>query len=141
MRAAVALGRPYSVSGRVLPGDQRGRTIGFPTINLGPPPPRKLLPPEGVYAVRVQTPVGALGGMMNLGPRPTFGDTSTSLEAHLFDANGNFYGVDVRIDFVARLRATQKFASAEHLRTQLQQDERAARNALTLPTLPGNLNG
>jgi riboflavin kinase/FMN adenylyltransferase len=140
-RAAESLGRPYSVSGKVIPGAQRGRTIGFPTINLGPPPPRKLLPPEGVYAVRVQTPRGPRGGMMNLGPRPTFGDAATSLEAHLFDAAGDFYGAQVRIDFVKRLRETRKFASVEELKTQLAQDERDAKNALTLPHLSGNLKG
>ena len=131
-RARAGLGRPYSVSGRVIEGSQRGRTIGFPTLNLGPPPSRKLLPPEGVYAVRVQTPRGPVGGMMNLGPRPTFGDAATSLEAHLFDTVGDFYGADVRIDFVRRLRETRKFASAEQLKQQLHHDERDARNALTL---------
>jgi riboflavin kinase / FMN adenylyltransferase len=140
-RAAEALGRLYSVSGRVIEGSQRGRKIGFPTLNLGPPPARKLLPPEGVYAVRVQTSAGPVGGMMNLGPRPTFGDTATSLEAHLFDTTGDFYGAHVRVDFVARLRETRKFASAELLSKQLAQDERAARNALTLLNLPGNLKG
>jgi riboflavin kinase/FMN adenylyltransferase len=140
-RAAEALGRLYSVSGRVIEGSKRGRTIGFPTLNLGPPPPRKLLPPEGVYAVRVQTPAGPIGGMMNLGPRPTFGDATTSIEAHLFDISGDFYGAHVRIDFVARLRETRKFASAEQLSTQLAQDERDARNALTLLNIPGNLKG
>jgi riboflavin kinase / FMN adenylyltransferase len=140
-RAAEALGRLYSVSGRVIEGSQRGRKIGFPTINLGPPPPRKLLPPEGVYAVRVQTSAGPVGGMMNLGPRPTFGDTATSLEAHLFDTTGDFYGAHVRVDFVARLRETRKFASAELLSKQLAHDERAARNALTLLDIPGNLKG
>jgi len=140
-RAALSLGRLYSVSGRVIEGAQRGRTIGFPTLNLGPPPPRKLLPPEGVYAVRVQTPAGPVGGMMNLGPRPTFGDSTTSLEAHLFDTAGNFYGAHVRVDFVARLRATRKFASAEQLTAQLRHDEREARNALTQLQLSGNLTG
>jgi riboflavin kinase/FMN adenylyltransferase len=140
-RAAASLGRPYSVSGRVIEGDQRGRTIGFPTVNLGAPPPRKLLPPEGVYAVRVQTPAGPLGGMMNLGPRPTFGDSATSLEAHLFDTSGNFYGTHIRIDFVARLRETRKFASAEQLTSQLRNDERDARNALTLLQSPRTLKG
>lgn len=140
-RAAASLGRLYSVSGRVVEGAQRGRTIGFPTINLGAPPHRKLLPPEGVYAVRAQTPAGPLGGMMNLGPRPTFGDATTSLEAHLFDTTGNFYGSHVRIDFVARLRETRKFASAEHLTAQLRNDERDARNALTLLHSPRTLKG
>jgi riboflavin kinase/FMN adenylyltransferase len=140
-RAAASLGRLYSVSGRVIEGEQRGRTIGFPTLNLGPPPLRKLLPPEGVYAVRVQTPVGPVGGMMNLGPRPTFGDSATSLEAHLFDTAGNFYGAHVRVDFVERLRETRKFASAEQLSAQLRQDARDARTALTQLQLPGNLKG
>lgn len=129
-RAAEALGRLYSVSGRVVKGEQRGRTIGFPTLNLGGPPLRKLLPPEGVYAVRVQTPAGPIGGMMNLGPRPTFGDPTTSLEAHLFDTSGDFYGAEVRIDFVARLRETRKFASADQLAKQLAQDERDARKCV-----------
>ena len=140
-RAAVGLGRPYSVSGRVIQGAQRGRTIGFPTLNLGAPPPRKLLPPEGVYAVRVQTPGGPVGGMMNLGPRPTFGDATTTLEAHLFDSTGDWYGAQVRIDFVSRLRETRKFPSVDALRQQLGQDERDARNALTLFPPPGNLKG
>ncbi|HEY6089978.1 MAG TPA: riboflavin kinase, partial [Gemmatimonadaceae bacterium] len=140
-RACVGLGRPYSVSGRVIEGAQRGRSIGFPTLNLGSPPPRKLLPPEGVYAVRVQTPRGPVGGMMNLGPRPTFADSATSLEAHLFDTSGDFYGNDVRIDFVTRLRETRKFSSGEQLARQLRHDEREARNALTLSPLSGNLKG
>jgi riboflavin kinase / FMN adenylyltransferase len=140
-RAEASLGRLYSVSGRVAEGAQRGRTIGFPTVNLGAPPHRKLLPPEGVYAVRVQTPAGPVGGMMNLGPRPTFGDSATSLEAHLFDTSGNFYGSHIRIDFVARLRETRKFASAEQLTAQLRHDERNARHALTLLQSPRTLKG
>jgi riboflavin kinase / FMN adenylyltransferase len=140
-RAAAGLGRPYSVGGQVVEGSQRGRTIGFPTLNLGPPPARKLLPPEGVYAVRVQTPSGPAGGMMNLGPRPTFGEPAVSLEAHLFDTSGDFYGAQIRIDFVMRLRETRKFASPEQLSKQLRRDESEARNALTLLPLPGSLNG
>jgi riboflavin kinase / FMN adenylyltransferase len=79
--------------------------------------------------------------MMNLGPRPTFGDTTTSLEAHLFDSAGNFYGSYIRIDFVARLRETRKFASAEQLTAQLRNDERDARSALTLLQSPRTLRG
>jgi len=73
--------------------------------------------------------------MMNLGPRPTFGDSATSLEAHLFDTTGDFYGAHVR------LRETRKFASAEHLSKQLRHDESDARSALTLLQIPGNLKG
>jgi len=79
--------------------------------------------------------------MMNLGPRPTFGDSTTTLEAHLFDTSGDFYGANVRLDFVARIRETRKFASAEQLSKQLAHDEREARNALTLFATPNNLKG
>lgn len=140
-RACAGLGRPYSVSGRVIEGSQRGRALGFPTLNLGAAPPRKLLPPAGVYAVRVQTPIGPAAGMMNLGPRPTFGDPAATLEAHLFDTSGDFYGAHVRIDMIARIRETRKFASPELLMRQLRQDERDARHALTLFGVPDNLTG
>jgi len=140
-RAAEGLGRPYSVGGVVTHGQGRGRDMGFATINLAPPSPRKLLPPVGVYAVRVQTPRGAFGGMMNLGPRPTFGETATTLEAHLFGASGDFYGATVRIDFIAFLRDTRKFANAEELMKQLEHDREDALRALTPFIGPGNLNG
>ncbi len=120
------------MSGIVSRGHQRGRTIGFPTINLPLPSPRKLLPPEGVYAVRVQTPDGPYGGMMNLGARPTFGETDVTLEAHLFDAEGDWYGAHVRIEFVSRLRDTQKFDGIDALKSQLARDEQNARHALML---------
>jgi riboflavin kinase / FMN adenylyltransferase len=129
--AAAGLGRPYSVSGVVTRGRQRGRLMGYPTINLPLPSPRKLLPPEGVYAVRVQTPAGAFGGMMNLGPRPTFGETDVTLETHLFDADGDWYGAHVRVEFIARLRDTQKFDGIDALMAQLRRDEEHARKALT----------
>lgn len=130
-RARRALGRLYSVSGVVRTGDQRGRTLGFPTINLPAPSARKLLPPEGVYAVRAQTPGGAFGGMMNMGPRPTFGDRTTSLEVHLFGDVGELYGAQVRVEFVARLRDTQRFPSPAALAEQLGRDAENARLALT----------
>jgi riboflavin kinase / FMN adenylyltransferase len=130
--AAVGLGRPYAVSGVVTPGAQRGRTIGYPTLNLPLPSPRKLLPPEGVYAVRVQTPDGPFGGMLNLGPRPTFGEATVMLEAHLFDAHGAWYGAHVRVEFVTRLRDVQRFDGVDALISQLRRDEEHARRALTL---------
>ena len=126
-RAADGLGRHYSVSGVVGHGAGRGRQLGFRTINVGVPSPRKLLPPAGVYAVRVQTPTGAFGGMMNLGPRPTFGESALALEAHLFDADGDWYGSRVRVDFVARIRDTKKFDNPAELVKQLGRDEQMAR--------------
>ncbi|MDH5234992.1 MAG: bifunctional riboflavin kinase/FAD synthetase [Gemmatimonadota bacterium] len=129
-RAADGLGRHYSASGVVEVGTGRGRTLGYRTLNVALPPARKLLPPEGVYAVRVQTPRGAFGGMMHLGPRPTFGEGETKLEAHLFDADGDFYGMRVRLDFLERLRETRAFASGEELRAQLDRDAAAARRII-----------
>jgi riboflavin kinase/FMN adenylyltransferase len=126
-RAADGLGRPYSVSGTVVHGAARGRLLGFRTINIAPPSPRKLLPPEGVYAVRVDAPTGTFGGMMNLGPRPTFGDTAVSLEVHLFDTDSDWYDSRVRVDFIARLRDTKKFSGPDELVKQLTRDEQAAR--------------
>jgi riboflavin kinase/FMN adenylyltransferase len=130
-RAARALGRLYSVSGIVRTGDRRGRTLGYPTINLPAPPPRKLLPPEGVYAVRAQTPAGSFGGMMNMGPRPTVGDKATSLEVHLFGEAGELYDAHVRVEFVSRLRDTQRFPSPAALAEQLGRDRENALRALT----------
>lgn len=130
LRAEQALGRPYSASGVVQRGAERGRELGFRTLNVSAPPPRKLLPPEGVYAVRAQTRHGPFGGMMNLGPRPTFGEGDRTMEVHLFDAEGDWYGSTVRIDFVQRLRDTRKFAGPGELVAQLRRDEVAARRAL-----------
>jgi len=140
-RAAQGLGRRYSVSGTVVAGNSRGRQLGFATINLSPLSPRKLLPPEGVYAVMVQTPAGPFGGMMNLGPRPTFGDTEPSIEAHLFDVSRDFYGNRVRIDFVSFLRETRKFGSPQELVAQLGKDRENALIALTPFTRAVNLKG
>lgn len=140
-RAAQGLGRRYSVSGTVVAGNSRGRDLGFATINLSPVSPRKLLPPEGVYAVMVQTPAGQFGGMMNLGPRPTFGDMEISIEAHLFDVSRDFYGNRVRIDFVSFLRDTRKFASPDELVAQLGKDRANALISLTPITRAVNLRG
>lgn len=129
--AARMLGRRYSFSGRVGHGAERGRLLGFPTLNVRLSSPRKLLPPAGVYAVFVQSARGSFGGMMNLGPRPTFGDTSLGLEVHLFEAAGDWYGSEVRVEFVERLRDTMRFESPDALVAQLRSDERAARAALT----------
>jgi riboflavin kinase/FMN adenylyltransferase len=156
IRAAVAhgrleqsarwLGRSYSVRGTVAPGAGRGRGIGVPTINLAPPDPRKLLPPDGVYAVWV-TVEGAgsgaqgagspgrearYGGMMNQGPRPTFGDATRTLEVHLFDFAGDLYGEAVTVAWVERLRDVRAFPSRDALVVQLERDRTAARASLNL---------
>lgn len=133
--AARWLGRPYSLLGVVERGAGRGRTIGIPTINLAPPDARKLLPPDGVYAVWVGWRGGRWGGMMNQGPRPTFGVTARALEIHLFDFAGELYGETVKVEWVRRLRDVETFASREALMRQLGRDARAARDSLNLEGL------
>src|SRR5881398_736529 len=130
------LGRRYSLRAPVERGAGRGRTIGVPTINLTPPDPRKLLPPDGVYAVWVEvgkreTANGKrYGGVMNQGPRPTFGVTARALEAHLFDFAGDLYGETVTVEWVRRLRDVQTFPSRQALVDQIERDAVAARSVL-----------
>lgn len=134
--AARWLGRRYGIRGTVVRGAGRGRTIGIPTINLAPPDARKLLPPDGVYAVQVtigkrETGSGkSFGGMMNQGPRPTFGEQARTLEIHLFGFDGELYGETVNVEWVRRLRDVQTFASREALVAQLERDRQAARATL-----------
>lgn len=131
MRKAMhGLGRPFPLSGVVESGDRRGRLLGFPTLNIAAPGGRKLLPPDGVYAVRVQANGGPFGGMMNLGGRPTFGDEGRRLEVHLFDADGDWYGQKVRVDVIERLREVRAFPDVDALKGQLAMDEGSAREAL-----------
>ena len=138
--AARWLGRSYGIRGTVVRGAGRGRTIGVPTLNLEAPDARKLLPPDGVYAVRVRilesgTRILApdskiLGGMMNQGARPTFGEQARTLEVHLFDFDGELYGETVDVEWVRRLREVQAFPSREALVAQLERDRQAARATL-----------
>src|SRR5216117_1745789 len=138
--AARWLGRSYGIRGAVVRGAGRGRSIGIPTINLASPDSRKLLPPDGVYAVRVRilesgTRILApdskiLGGMMNQGPRPTFGEQARALEVHLFDFDGELYGETVDLEWVRRLRDVQAFPSREALVAQLERDRQAAQATL-----------
>jgi riboflavin kinase/FMN adenylyltransferase len=125
------LGRPYAFRGVVVPGQQRGRDLGYPTLNIELRSPRKLLPPEGVYAVRARTARGRFDGMMNLGARPTFGESGRALEVHLFDVTGDWYGEGVSVEFVRRLRDTTRFENVEALVEQLGRDAEHARLALT----------
>jgi riboflavin kinase/FMN adenylyltransferase len=134
--AARWLGRAYSIEGQVVRGAGRGRTIGVPTLNLEAPDPRKLLPPDGVYAARVKLQGRGkgegeiFGGMMNQGPRPTFGEQARTLEIHLFDFDGELYGKRVVVEWVHRLREVQAFPSRDALVAQLERDRQAARASL-----------
>lgn len=136
--ANLLLGRPYTLLGDVVQGQQLGRTIGFPTANLQLPK-EKFLPRQGVYAVRVFTldetsdtaPSENLG-VMNIGNRPTVNGTYSSAEVHLFDWSGDLYGKKLFVQLVKFLRPEQKFPSLEALKTQIQLDCVVAREVLSI---------
>ncbi len=124
--AARLLGRPYDMCGRVAHGDQRGRTIGFPTANIHLH--RRVTPVYGVYAVLLSGPeLRPWPGIANVGRRPTVQGVREQLEVHLLDYRGDLYGRHVKVDFLHYLRPEQRFESLDALRQQIQRDEQAAR--------------
>jgi riboflavin kinase/FMN adenylyltransferase len=127
-RAARFLGRPYSLSGTVVQGAGRGRTLGFPTANVLIE--RALLVPSGVYACWAIVGESTHPAVVNIGVRPTFGETALAVEAHLMDFAGNLYGRPLRLDFVARLREERTFPGLESLRAQIALDAGEARRRL-----------
>jgi riboflavin kinase/FMN adenylyltransferase len=128
-RAAGLLGRPHTIRGEVTHGDKRGRTIGFPTANIYLH--QHLEPARGVYAVTARLPDGqVVKGVANIGQRPTVGGTSSRLEAHLFDYDGNLYGAEVTVALHHFLREEKKFGSFDELKGQILQDAAAARRLL-----------
>jgi riboflavin kinase/FMN adenylyltransferase len=112
----------FMLSGEVVPGDQLGRTIGFPTANLKLRSPNKLIPANGVYAVRVQFEGNWHIGMMNIGVRPTVKGDQRSLEVHLLDFEGDLYGKFLRIELHKRIRDEIKFENVEQLKERIIQD-------------------
>jgi riboflavin kinase/FMN adenylyltransferase len=128
--AARCLGRRYRICGRVAHGHKRGRTIGFPTMNV--PLLRRSTPLRGVFAVRVHgLDAPSLAGVANIGNRPTLeGDDRFLLEVHLFDFDADVYGRAVEIEFFARIRDEHKFDSFEELRRQIERDAVRARELL-----------
>lgn len=124
--AARCLGYDYFLCGSVTTGQQIGRTLGFPTANLQVDDSLKLVPADGVYAVRVHVGTHVYKGMLNIGCRPTIDDDSRrTIEVHLFHFSGDLYGQSLRVEFLRRIRGEQKFHSREALARQLQQDARA----------------
>lgn len=120
------LGAPYELEGVVRPGDQRGRTIGFPTANVHPLARRPMLPAIGVYVVEAGLCRGGrtvwLPAVANLGRRPTFDGRSLLLEVHLLEGGGDLYGQRLRVAFKHRLRGEQKFAGIDELKAQIARD-------------------
>ncbi|MCA2978253.1 MAG: bifunctional riboflavin kinase/FAD synthetase [Myxococcaceae bacterium] len=130
--AAKLLGRPFDLDGEVVKGQQRGRTLGFPTANVDTE--NELRPAAGVYAVRVGLSGGrSRGGAANIGVKPTFDGREVTIECHLFDFEGDLYGQTVRVAFLERLRGEQRFAGVEALRAQIERDVIAARAIVNRP--------
>lgn len=125
-RAARGLGRPYSLTGIVVHGEGRGRTLGFATANVAVGHGDKLLPRDGIYAVSAASRSHQGPGLLHLGPRPTFRGSPPSIELHLLDFEGDLYGEQVQVAFLARLRDVQPFASASELVEQMRRDREAA---------------
>lgn len=128
--AARLLGHPYALTGRVIHGEGRGRQIKFPTANLQVSAPQKLIPAQGVYAVRTRIEGQWWQGVMNIGVRPTFGAGGVSSEVHLLDFQGDLYDHDLDIEIVERLRAEQRFSTVEALQAQITADVAHARQVL-----------
>ena len=127
-QAATLLGRPFSLPGRIVAGDARGRTLGYPTANLDPDP-KIAIPGDGVYLTEIA--VSASGGVYNgltvIGSRPSFGTLSRAIESFLLDFEGDLYGAEVEIRFLKRLRDVVRFESKDALVEQIANDVAAAR--------------
>jgi riboflavin kinase/FMN adenylyltransferase len=121
------LGYNYSITGHVVQGEKLGRTLGFPTANLAVSNPYKLIPAQGVYAVKVKTDQGEFRGMLNIGHRPTFNNNPDlkTLEVHLLQFDGDLYGRSLTISFVERIRQEKKFDNPTDLKIQLEIDKSA----------------
>lgn len=119
------LGRPFSIKGRVVHGQKKGRTIGFPTANVNL---KRAKPPViGVYAVSIDICGEYYQGVANIGARPTVSGEDALLEVHIFDFSGDLYGQVIEVNVLHRLRGIQKFATFAELKTQIEQDALAAR--------------
>lgn len=128
--AARLLGRFPSVRGRVVKGDQRGHQLGFPTANLAVAE-RRLIPANGIYAVRVKIGDQWFGGAANIGVRPTFDDGQRLVEVYVLDFDGDLYDQVIEVQFIKRLREERKFESADALIAQMQRDVAEARAVLS----------
>lgn len=131
VEAARGLGRPYSIRGPVIHGDQRGRDLGFPTANIQVEDPEKMLPKAGVYAVQGWVEGERVPGLLHLGPRPTFGGTQPTVEVHFLDFQADLYGRKLRVDICARIRDVLPFGSVAELVEAMKRDEATGRRLLS----------
>jgi riboflavin kinase / FMN adenylyltransferase len=124
--ATPLLGKPYSITGRVVPGDKLGRILGFPTANVEIDTKFKLIPSDGIYAVTVKHEHSPYQGMMYIGNRPTINGSKRNIEVNIFDFNKEIYGEAITIYFHKLLRSDTRFQNLEQLKEQLAQDKIAA---------------
>jgi riboflavin kinase/FMN adenylyltransferase len=122
------LGRHYNFEGRVVPGAQRGRHLGFPTANLVTD--KEQLPAPGVYAVKVRHGDQEYAAVVNIGCRPTFGPGESTIEVHLLDFSADLYGETLRLYFVKRLREERSFHDEAELKEAIAGDILACRQLL-----------
>ncbi|MFY0592375.1 bifunctional riboflavin kinase/FAD synthetase [Roseivirga sp.] len=125
------LGRSYSIAGKVVHGQKKGRSIGFPTANIVVKENYKLIPADGIYAVKVCNKYKKFDGMLNIGHRPTVGGENKTIEVNIFDFNEDIYDTEISIEFVDHIRNEVKFESLEALKHQLEEDEKAVRSRLS----------
>jgi riboflavin kinase/FMN adenylyltransferase len=130
-QAAEFLQRPYRLNGTVVHGDKRGKEIGFPTANIKPEHSNKIIPKDGVYAVKVRINGDWYDGMMNIGTRPTFDGKVQTLEVNLFNFDKDIYGKEVQVRFFNRIRNEKKFDGINELVEQLKQDKNQAKELLS----------
>ena len=127
--AARLLSRPFSISGIIEKGDQRGREIGFPTANFSAP--QRVAPPHGVYAVDVELEKDRyLSGVMNYGSRPTVSEDAARFEVHIFDFSGDIYGQKIKVNVRSKIRDEQKFQTVDELVEQIRKDCEVAKGLL-----------
>ncbi len=129
-RAAKLLGYKYSLRGKVVHGDKKGRELGYPTANIIVEDSFKLIPHEGVYVVKIKIANVWFGGMMNVGGKPTFNKRGTGLEVHIFSFAGDIYNQVIDVKFIKRIRSIRKFESLQDLKRQLEQDKILSLNIL-----------
>ena len=128
-KAALLLGHPYSLSGTVIRGYQRGREIGIPTANIEPG--KELLPANGVYAVVVDLEGVRHAGVLNVGFNPTFSNEKLSVEVHIMNFDGELYGKGLTVSFIERIRSEMKFESPQKLVDQILRDKAKAGEILS----------
>lgn len=124
-QANTFLGRNYSITGRVIHGDKIGRSLGFPTANISVKENYKLIPSDGIYAVRVCLDYTKYDGMLNIGNRPTIGGDNKTIEVNIFDFDRDIYESEITIEFVDLIRKEIKFSSLDALKEQLKADKAA----------------